>query len=170
MKKKNFTPKHKAAISFVALLLLFFISMPQQLDAQQQCPLAANDLVQISLDQNCEALITPGMILEGEDETGNCNYLIKTIWEEDGTVVLPTNGIPGNYVLDGSYIGQTLTARVGFSDPLDLRVVDGDFYLEDKLPPVLNCLEDVVVSCNEDLSDYLTTNTDAVYDWDATRV
>lgn len=168
MKKKNFTPKHKAVYSFIALLLVFFISMPQELDAQVQCPLAANDLVQVSLDQNCQALITTGMILEGEDESGNCDYLIKGIWEEDGTEV-PYTGVPGNYVLDGSYLGQILTAWVGFADPLDLRAVEGQFYLEDKLPPVLNCLEDVVVSCNEDLSDYLTTSTDASYTWDATQ-
>lgn len=165
MKKKNFTPKHKAAFSFVALLLVFFISMPQQLDAQL-CPLAANDLVQVSLDQNCQAQITPEMILEGE--VASCDYLIKGIWEEDGTEV-PYTGTPGNYVLDGSYIGQILTAWVGMLDPSDLRAVEGNFYLEDKLPPNLLCLEDVIVSCNEDLSNYLTTSTNATYTWDGTQ-
>jgi len=168
MKKKNFTPKHKVTLSFVALLLVFFISMPQRSEAQIGCPLAANDLVQVALDHNCEALITPGMILEGEDESGNCTYLIKGMWEEDGTLISPTGG-PGVYVLDGTYLDQILTAWVGTADPLDLRAVEGFFYLVDKLPPVLNCLDTVVVSCNEDLSDYLNTSTDALYGWDATK-
>jgi len=165
MKKKNFTPKRKVTLSIVALLLLFFISVPQQIDAQTQCPLAANDLVQVSLDQNCEANLTPEMILEGEGN--NCQYLIKGIWEEDGTEV-PYVGIPGNYILTGEYLGQVLTAWVGYDDPFNLLAVEGKFYLQDKLPPTLNCLDDVVVSCNEDLTDYLNTNTDALYPTSAT--
>ena len=164
MKQKNFTPKHNAAIVFVAMLLVFFISVTGL--RAQQCPLAANDMVQISLDQNCQALITPEMILEGE--SANCSYIIKGIWEADGTVV-PYTGTPGTYILDGQYLDQILTAWVGVNDPLDLRSVEGQFYLEDKLPPVLNCLEDVFVSCNEDLSDYLQTSTTALYGYDATK-
>ena len=161
MKKKNFTPNHNVAMSLVAMLLLFFISVPQQLDAQNPCPLAANDLVQVSLDQNCEATITPEMILEGEGI--DCDYQIHGIWQENGTEILPTGGIPGNYVLNDLYLDQVLTARVGYADPLNLLTVEGQFYLKDKLPPVLNCLEDVYVSCAEDLSDYFDTNTNGLY-------
>ena len=164
MKRKNFTPEHSMVTTLTMMLLVFFASVTGL--RAQQCPLAANDLVQISLDQNCQALITPEMILEGESP--NCSYIIKGIWEADGTVV-PYTGVPGTYILDGQYIGQILTAWVGVNDPLDLRAVEGQFYLEDKLPPVLNCPEDVIVSCNEDLSDYLSTSTTALYDWDATR-
>lgn len=39
----------------------------------------------------------------------------------------------------------------------------GEITLEDKIAPTLRCLDTVYVPCSEDLSDYLTSNTDKSY-------
>ena len=52
---------------FASVILIFALSFLSFAEASAQA-LACNDNVQVSLDQDCEADITPGMILEGEDE------------------------------------------------------------------------------------------------------
>mgnify|MGYP000350543667 FL=1 len=63
---------------------LFFLTFYSQITHGQA--LACNDNVQVSLNGNCEADITPGMILEGEDETLLDNYVV-TIEGVNGTLV-----------------------------------------------------------------------------------
>lgn len=169
MKRKNFTPKQTITKGIVSLFLLFFMAVYQPLSAQVYCPLACNDDVQVSVDNNCEALITPEMVLEGENPA--CNYFIKKIYWPNGTVIPPTGGIPGYYVLGRQYLGYKLNVEVGYGHPTNpnlphptnLNVCWGSIILEDKLAPVLNCLQDVYVGCYEDLSNYLTTNTNRLY-------
>jgi len=48
--------------------------------------LACNNSVQVSLDDECEADITPGMILEGEDED-NLDEFVVSIEGITGTIV-----------------------------------------------------------------------------------
>ena len=67
------------------------------------CTLACNDNVQISLNNDCEVIVTPGMLLE--DEGGpTCAYTVE-IYDADD------NLIPGA-LLDASHVGQTLQASV----------------------------------------------------------
>ena len=67
------------------------------------CTLACNDNVQISLNSDCEVVVTPGMLLE--DEGGpTCAYTVE-IYDADD------NLIPGA-LLDASHVGQTLQASV----------------------------------------------------------
>jgi subtilisin-like proprotein convertase family protein len=108
-----------------------------------QLPPACNDLVQISLDQNCEARICADVILEGgpygcyddfdvfvdqyPDSNVNCISLPFTPGLHTVTVVDPETGI--------SCWGQ--------------------FLIEDKLPPQITC-QDFTLTCGQDLTPIFT--------------
>ncbi len=68
MKKETFTKpfnvrtrKLKPSLFFGLLFSILILSAPA---SAQVCPLACDDFVQVSLDENCSATITPEMILE----------------------------------------------------------------------------------------------------------
>ncbi|HRX29451.1 MAG TPA: T9SS type A sorting domain-containing protein [Saprospiraceae bacterium] len=83
--------------------------------------IACNDLVQVSLDENCEALITPEMVLEGE--TGDVSGFSVKI-----------SGISGNIISSpGSY-------SVTVTNPANGNSCWGNLSVEDKLPPqIVEC-------------------------------
>ena len=170
MKNKNFTSELNTVISnaFVVLLFLLTFVSVQQLNGQTaDCPLACNDMIQVSVDNECVAIITPQMIIEGEkDSTSNsCGYEILTIVNEDG-IEVGHAGSDGNWILNGEdvpdYTYQSLMATVSFQADHSNSCMGG-LRLEDKISPTLRCLDTVYVSCSETLDDYLDTDTDATY-------
>ena len=102
-------------VNFVFIFALSLLSLVQ-VSAQA---LACNDNVQVSLNQNCEADITPGMILEGEDETLIDNYSV-TIGGVTGTIVTS----PGVY-------------SVTITDSSNGNSCWGNITVEDKLAPAI---------------------------------
>jgi len=88
------------------------------------------------LDGDCEAEITFDVVLEDPDPA--CTYTVEVLNLND--VLIPTSPI-----VDGTYIGQTLKVRV-------LNAVGnscwGYIHIEDKLAPILECLDDITISCN----------------------
>lgn len=103
-----------------------------------QCPLVANDLVQVSLDEDCSVEITPEMILEGE--TGQeCPYKV---------IVLGPDGqpVPGTNVVNNNYVNMTLTAEVHLGDNKTWGLIK----IEDKLAPTIDCVESEEVWCFEE--------------------
>ena len=138
MKMENFTQifgsfrKSNLLASLVSAVMLL---MATSVYSQSNCPLACNNLVQVSLDANCQATITPEMMLEGEGPS-SCGYLV--------TVLGPNNQpIPTNPVVNGTYTGMTLTVRVN----LGQNSCWGKIHIEDKLAPTINCPEDRTVDC-----------------------
>lgn len=89
--------------------------------------LACNNLVNISLDVNCEGLITPDMVLEGGPYGCYDNYTI-TIKDSDGNEY-------GNTVTS-DLVGLELIVEV--EDPSG-NICWGDVFIEDKLGPQLEC-------------------------------
>ncbi|HHB52437.1 MAG TPA: hypothetical protein ENK75_05280, partial [Saprospiraceae bacterium] len=53
------------------LLFLLTLTMSINLAWGQATSFGCNDLVQVSVDDNCTALITPDMILEGDEDYAN---------------------------------------------------------------------------------------------------
>ncbi len=164
MKNKNFTSELGAAVrkSYLAFMFLFVLFTIQNVDAQ--CPLSSNDLVQVSLDDNCIAVVTPEMIIEGEDDNTVCGYEILTITDDGVEVGHAEAGGTGNWILDNvaPYYGHTLMATVSFLGDHHNSTMGG-LYVEDKIAPTLRCLDTAYVSCSEDLSDYLTTKSHGPY-------
>ncbi len=179
MKNKNFTTSVVAFLrrSSVLLAAVLFFVLQQNVFAQPTCPLSSNNLVQVSLKDNCQAIVTPEMVIEGEGPHCVGLYKIFTIVDENGDEVGfaqtdATGAETGNWILEGdkNYYDQILMASVRFKYDEDGNPTDdndnftmGGLYLEDKMKPALRCLDTVFVSCSEVISNYLTTDTDAYY-------
>lgn len=136
MEKSNFTLKNLISLT-LSTFVLMFVGLS---NSNAQCSLGVNYSTQISLDENCEAEITPEMILN--DQTTSCpdgvfTINVKTLDE----VVIPTSPI-----VTSDYLDQQLIAEV--VDDVSGNVGWGYINIEDKLAPVIIC-EDVTVSCTE---------------------
>jgi len=116
------------------LLSLGFLVLSQSSSLGQNCPLACNDLINVSLGPNCSALITPDMILEAPG--AGCPYMVT---------IFDASGQPIGDMVDGSYIGQTLEVRVF----LNGNSCWGEIFVEDKLAPTIDCQPSVTASCSE---------------------
>lgn len=115
------------------IALLGFLAFQPVLSAQQSCPLACNNRVQVSLDDFCRALITPDVILEAPGI--GCNYTVR-VYERNGQLV------PNNTV-EYRHIGQTLQVSVFLGN----NSCWGSISVEDKLAPQIFCSDDIFVTC-----------------------
>ncbi len=100
--------------------------------------LTCNNLVHISLDENCTATVGPDQILEGSYSNYN-NF----------TVTFAATGLP--LVLNSSHVGQTISAKVTH---IGGNSCWGNILVQDKWIPALSC-EDHAVDCDDS-----TTPTD----------
>ncbi len=101
--------------------------------------LACNDLVQVSLNGDCEHIITPDMILEGKHYGCYDKYKVQ---------ITALNGANlGNKVTKAN-IGQRLQTKIIGPDGNSCW---GEILVEDKLGPQLVC-GDVYANCESDLS------------------
>jgi hypothetical protein len=98
--------------------------------------LACNDNIQISLDDNCEAVVGADLILEGGPYGCYDDYIV--------TIQGKTNNVLGR-----ADIGRTFTVTV--TDPETGNSCWGRISVEDKLPPQLLCV-DTTLSCRADIS------------------
>ncbi len=129
--------KHQPCLRVACMALLCLLST---LPGNAQCTLACNDLVQVSLDQNGIAVVSAGMVLDGEESACPGSKTVE--------ILLQT----------GENIGDTVTCA-HVNDVLDARVIDdtsgnfcwGTILIEDKLKPVITC-QDTTVNCTADLS------------------
>ncbi len=139
MKSEKFTFKNHTRLgtfvrlSVMSALLTLWYSGSQ---AQGSCPLACNNLVQVSMDEDCFVEITPDMMLEGQGVSPNCNYVVQ---------VLGANGqpIPSSPSVTASNVGQTLQVRIW----LGANSCWGSIKIEDKLAPTIACPDPITVSC-----------------------
>jgi len=102
-----------------------------------QCTLVCNNLVQISLDQDCEEEILPDMILEG----GGCPNGVLQVQAKINNIWVPSSG---NFVATSANINQTIQVRV--RDLVSGNMCWGYIHVEDKLAPQLSC-QDITLSC-----------------------
>jgi SdrD B-like domain/GEVED domain/SprB repeat len=104
--------------------------------------MSANDLVYVSMDENCSALVTDQMILEGEDE--DCTDDQFCLGGYYKVVLKNAQGLPVPNPVPSSYFGQLLTAEV--ENIVSCNKTWGKFILEDKLAPKMTCT-DINLSC-----------------------
>ncbi len=117
------------------LIVSAFLSLSMVGKLSSQCALACDNLVQVSLDENCSALITADMLLE--DSTAGCIYKV---------VVLGTNGLPiPDNTVRAIHIGKTLTVGIFAGQ----NSCWGTILVEDKLPPIILCPDPIRVYCNQ---------------------
>ena len=108
------------------------------------CVLACNNQVNISVNTMCEAEILAEMILEGENqECADLGFYVVELFDlDDNPIALP---------LDASYIGDQL--KVVVTNIACGNSCWSNILVEDKTPPVLDCGE-VTVRCNENISPF----------------
>jgi hypothetical protein len=116
-------------------LAAFLLSAHTSVNAQ--CVLTCNDLLQVSLDQNCEAEIEPDDILEG----GGCPNGNLQVQAKVNGIWVPA---VGNFVATAANINQTLQVRV--RDLISGNSCLSFIHVEDKIAPLLNCT-DVFLNC-----------------------
>lgn len=137
MRKTNFTHERKNTFSrWYNLILISALALMGLQEAQAQpCALACNGNTQVSLDENCEAEITPAMILNAD--TTICP-------NGDFEVIVSYHGIPipTSPVVTCDYINTTLQVMV--RDMNSGNSCWGDIYVEDKLAPRIECGNDTL--------------------------
>lgn len=132
MKKTNFTIHESFTSKLTTLLVMLFISFTGINLNAQTCSLACNGTTNISLDNNCEAIITPEMILN--DNATSCSggvFSVIIMEEIDG------DPIPTSPMITGYYVGQTLYVKV--QDDISLNSCWGEIIIEDKIAPTIVC-------------------------------
>jgi hypothetical protein len=99
-----------------------------------------NSLVQVSLEQNCTAVVTQDMVLEG---TYPC-------FDDYDVVISLPGGVPLSppNVVTGAHAGLTLNYVL--VHPISGNTCWGQILVEDKLPPVVTCPPDVQILCTVD--------------------
>ncbi len=136
MNKKTFTLRKK--IDLVTSLWVMVLTFIFSIGTTQAQSITCNSLVNISLDESCQATVEADQILEG---TYN-NYNIFT-------VTFTNSGLP--VILNSNHIGQTLSVTV--TSPTNS--CSGLILVEDKLPPIISC-QDVIIPCNGSLPGPIT--------------
>ena len=105
-------------------LLLIFVFSSQSLGQNQ---IACNDLVQVSLDDECEAVIRPDMVMEGGPQGANQTHRVRV------SGVTPTVPYTHPVVTNPGLYTVTITNPSG-------NFCWGQIRVEDKLPPQVDCL------------------------------
>jgi hypothetical protein len=148
MKKTNLTFLKKQAFNIFGCLFILLGAY----SSNAQCSLACNGMTNISLDNmtsNCQAEITVAMVADVSGCPGG-----------DFTVIV--NDIDGNPIpnatVTSEHIGQTLEVVV--LDEVSNNPCWGFIFIEDKLPPVLDCTQAPMdITCFE-LQDFVPVATD----------
>ena len=114
--------------------------------------LACNGSINLSLNENCEALVTADMLLEGNDYGCYDEFNITATYDGESVGVSMDNsyGNGNSIILDNSIINE----------PIEISIIDaesgnscwGYVIIEDKLTPVIVCPDLVVVDCGADIS------------------
>ncbi len=121
-------------ISLVLLItMLTFLIQDNLLKAQ--CSLACNGKVQISLDQNCEAIVTPAMVIN--DTLNACpggQYIVRVLSYKKVIATSPK--------VTENEIGKAL--QVEITETKSGNKCWGDLVVEDKLAPIIICKSDTV--------------------------
>ena len=127
----------KAGAGLWSLMLVMTMTLFVSYQTSAQCTLVCNNLVNISLDEDCSTEVFPDMILEG----GGCPNGILQVQAKVNGVWVPANG---NFVATSANINQTLQVRV--RDLVSGNNCWGNMHIEDKLAPTLECA-DITLSC-----------------------
>lgn len=94
----------------------------------------------ISLNQDCEAAVTPAMLVS--DPECDINTYTVTLFDPVGNILVDN-------IIPGEFLGMTITATASY-ECFD-NSCDVELFVEDKMPPDFDC-SDMTVSCGEALA------------------
>ncbi len=130
-------PRHFTSHSMIHRMLLLMAVCLSVNYGHSQCSLKCNNQVNVSLDENCMATITPTMLINPLSTT--CTGGMYSVILETTTSAM----IPPNVGL--SHVGQTFSAHV--IDANSANSCWGYVTIEYKLAPQIQCPENDTVSC-----------------------
>jgi len=138
--KFNFTLQRLYRYVITCLILSTIGISPNFINAQ--CSLACTGTVQVSLDMNCEAEITPDMVLN--DAMTSCPAgVFEVIIEDQHGVVIPFPAGPNGFPLvDGSLADGEWYVKI--LDTASGNSCWGLLIVEDKIPPLIECGLDTI--------------------------
>ncbi|MBK8624256.1 MAG: T9SS type A sorting domain-containing protein [Saprospiraceae bacterium] len=128
-------------MSMLSVLLTIWYSGLQA----QSCSLACNNLVQVSMDEDCIVEITPDMMLEGQGVPANCTYVVQVL-NLNGQPLAPPAGYIGNKWITSANVGQTLQVKVWLTS-VGGNSCWGTIKIEDKLAPTIVCPAADTIAC-----------------------
>ena len=142
--------KYYHTFSFEKLARLFFVVFAlvvcQANTGIAQCALSCNGSTQVSLSSDCDAVITPNMILSDNGAACPSPYLRVEVSDASGNI------IPGVDVVTTVYMGQTLTVSVIDND-IATGAGSGNscwgvIIIEDKFgPTIMGGCENMIMEC-----------------------
>jgi Secretion system C-terminal sorting domain len=151
MKKCNFLTLFSGThLMLTSLFLAFFFQLQS---GTAQCSLSCESLVNVSLNQNCTAEITPDVILNGSPAV-SCPTGVLFVQAKINGSWYPA---VGNFIANSTHIGKTLEVRV--RDLQSGNSCWGNIFIEDKLAPTVIC-QDITVSCG--VKNYAPANLAAL--------
>lgn len=121
--------------ALMVLCALLFSSTPNM----AQCTLGCNDLVQVSLDQDCWTEVTANMLLNGQNTSCPDGQFEVTIMDDKG------KPLPSSPWVGAANIGKTYTVKV--SDKISGQSCWSSILVEDKMKPSIVC-QDITIDCN----------------------
>jgi len=105
-----------------------------------QCSLACNGATQVSLDNNCEAIITPGMILQDSTSCMMGDFVVEV--RDEYERVIPTSP-----VATADQIGKIVSVKI--MDTNSGNSCWGFITVEDKLGPIATCpTGEIAIGCS----------------------
>lgn len=139
--KNSQTPSSQNFVQLVrGMGVVLCLLMANMMFAQVDCntTMACNDGLQVSLDENCQAVITPDMILE-DPLYDNSAYTVE-VMDAQGNVI-------PNATVDYNYVNQNLEVNVSLNGcPSSCW---GNITIEDKLPPQFILCQDYELECDD---------------------
>ncbi len=135
------------SISKLVLLIALLICGSSHFRLSAQCSLACNGATQVSLDSNCEAIITPAMILQDSTSCMMGDFLVEV--RDEYEQIISTSPI-----VTADLIGKIVSAKI--MDTNSGNSCWGFITVEDKLGPVATCPTPNVISINCAVMDAYT--------------
>ena len=118
---------------FLRFVLIALISISVS-NVYGQCEISCLGKINVSINNTCEAEITPAMIVT----TGNAGVVLELITSSGDTL--------DNTTVDLGYVGQQLTVKA--TEPICSNTCWGIAVIEDKIAPQIMC-QDVTIDCAE---------------------
>lgn len=128
-------------LAYIPILVFTLLALSaSNMEAQPcvpDCDIQCEDQINVSLDQSCEAVITPAMGVINLDPA--CNAVYDIVVFDDNGVEIP------NDLVDLSHRNKTLTFYV--TTPACSNSCSGEILVEYKLRPRIICPPDLTLSC-----------------------
>jgi hypothetical protein len=123
-------------------LMLCFLSYQNTAFAQLTCACKGN--INVSVDQNCEAIITTDMILANATTCGGSAATITLMKTPTGQRLAVGTG---TVIFDDAslYIGKTIYAKI--TEPSGINSCWTTVLIEDKLAPTIQCPDNLTLTC-----------------------